>query len=67
MTEQWKRKKETRLTPLGRFMLTSFLMIITAVTGAVIGYSIIGTGNPLDVFVPDTWIQLFDVIVKSLF
>ncbi|OMP66604.1 DNA-directed RNA polymerase subunit beta [Domibacillus epiphyticus] len=67
MTEQRKRRKETRLTPLGRFMLTWFFIVITALTGALIGYSLIGTGNPIDVFLPDTWIHLFDVVVKSLF
>ncbi|OKL37595.1 hypothetical protein BLL40_04630 [Domibacillus mangrovi] len=67
MTEQRKRKKETRLTPLGRFMLALFTMVITAVIGALIGYSIIGTGDPIEVFMPDTWIHLSDVIVKSLF
>jgi hypothetical protein len=60
-------RKETRLTPLGRFMLALFIIVITAVIGALIGYSIIGTGNPFDVFMPSTWIHLYDVIVKSLF
>ncbi|WP_227431874.1 DNA-directed RNA polymerase subunit beta [Domibacillus aminovorans] len=48
-------------------MLALFTMVITAVIGALIGYSIIGTGDPIEVFMPDTWIHLSDVIVRSLF
>ncbi|WP_050183345.1 DNA-directed RNA polymerase subunit beta [Domibacillus robiginosus] len=67
MTNGQKRKKQTRLTPLGRFILSLFFIVLTAVIGALIGYSIIGKGNPIDVFKLDTWIQLYEVVVNSFF
>ncbi|OES44912.1 DNA-directed RNA polymerase subunit beta [Domibacillus iocasae] len=67
MANELKRKKETRLTPLGRFIISLFFIVLTAIIGALIGYSIIGQGNPIDVFKVDTWIQLYDVVVNSLF
>lgn len=67
MAKEKKRRKQTRLTPLGRFILSLILIVLTAVLGALIGYSLIGQGNPIDVFKLDTWIQLYDVVVNSLF
>lgn len=67
MVQERKRTKETRLTPLGRLMISLFFIALTAVAGALIGYSIIGQGDPVDVFKPDTWIQLYDVVMNSLF
>ncbi|MCP3761457.1 DNA-directed RNA polymerase subunit beta [Domibacillus sp. A3M-37] len=67
MAHELKRRKETRLTPLGRFMISLFFIVLTAIIGALIGYSIIGQGDPIEVFKADTWIQLYDVVVNSLF
>lgn len=67
VTNGLKRKKQTRLTPLGRFVLSLFFIVLTAIIGALIGYSIIGSGNPIDVFKWDTWMNLYDVVVNSLF
>jgi len=67
VAKEKKRRKQTRLTPLGRFILSLILIVLTAVLGALIGYSLIGQGNPIDVFKLDTWIQLYDVVVNSLF
>lgn len=68
MTEdlQRKKKKRTRLTPLGRFIVNLFLLVFFAATGAIVGYSIVGNGNPLEVFLPQTWIHLIEVLVNSL-
>jgi DNA-directed RNA polymerase subunit beta len=67
VAKEKKRRKQTRLTPLGRFILSLIFIVLTAVLGALIGYSLIGQGNPIDVFKLDTWIQLYDVVVNSLF
>ncbi|WP_046174572.1 DNA-directed RNA polymerase subunit beta [Domibacillus indicus] len=67
MAHERKRRKETRLTPLGRFMLSLIFIVLTAIIGALIGYSVIGQGDPIDVFKLDTWIQLYEVVVNSLF
>ncbi|MFL0362311.1 DNA-directed RNA polymerase subunit beta [Bacillus sp. PK3_68] len=68
MTEdlQRKKKKRTRLTPLGRFVVNLFLLALFATVGAIVGYSVVGNGNPLEVFLPATWIHLVEVLVNSL-
>ncbi|KMY55651.1 hypothetical protein AC623_18360 [Bacillus sp. FJAT-27231] len=67
MTEDLQRKKKrTRLTPLGRFIVNLFLLVLFAIAGAMVGYSIIGSGNPLEVFLPEIWIHLVEVLAKSL-
>ncbi|HEY9577337.1 MAG TPA: DNA-directed RNA polymerase subunit beta [Pseudobacillus sp.] len=68
MTEdlQRKKKKRTKLTPLGRFIVNVFLLAFFAVAGAMVGYSVVGNGNPLEVFLPGIWIHLVEVLVNSL-
>ncbi|KZR57575.1 DNA-directed RNA polymerase subunit beta [Pseudobacillus badius] len=60
------KKKRTRLTPLGQFVVSLFWLIVFATAGAIVGYSIVGNGNPLEVFLPQTWIHLVEVLVNSL-
>lgn len=68
MTEdlQRKKKKRTRLTPLGRFIVNLFLLVLFAVAGAMVGYSVVGNGDLFEVFLPATWIHLVEVLVNSL-
>ncbi|KAB7707450.1 DNA-directed RNA polymerase subunit beta [Bacillus aerolatus] len=67
MTQDLQRKKKrTRLTPLGRFIVNLFLIGLFATAGAIVGYSIIGHGNPFEIFLPRTWIHLMEVLYKSL-
>ncbi|HZG72136.1 MAG TPA: DNA-directed RNA polymerase subunit beta [Chondromyces sp.] len=61
-----KVKKRKRLTPLGRFVVFVFLCFLSAVIGSLIGYSVIGEGNPIEVFHPQTWIHFIQVIIQSL-
>lgn len=64
---QHNAKKESRLTPLGHFMISILFIAVTAVIGMIVGYSVIGEGNPIDVFKLDTWVQLYEVVINSLF
>ncbi|MEK4027738.1 DNA-directed RNA polymerase subunit beta [Pseudobacillus sp. FSL P4-0506] len=43
-----------------------FLLALFATVGAIVGYSVVGNGNPLEVFLPATWIHLVEVLVNSL-
>ncbi|WP_338751950.1 DNA-directed RNA polymerase subunit beta [Bacillus sp. FJAT-52991] len=68
MSEQKKTTQtKTQLTPFGRFIVTMFFLWITATIGALIGYSVIGKGNPIEVFDPQTWIHLVEVLYQSFF
>lgn len=57
----WKR---TRLIPIWfRILLSLVLILLAAVAGAMVGYTLIGDGtNPMEVLNPDTWIHIFDII-----
>ncbi|WP_203363515.1 DNA-directed RNA polymerase subunit beta [Bacillus sp. REN10] len=68
MSEQ-RRKTQTKkqLTPLGRFVVTMFFVWVTATIGAIIGYSVIGDGNPIEIFDPNTWFHLVEVLYNSFF
>lgn len=57
----WKR---TRLLPIWfRVLLSLVLILLAAIGGAMIGYSIVGDGNnPMEVLNPETWIHIFDII-----
>ncbi|AKP48799.1 MULTISPECIES: DNA-directed RNA polymerase subunit beta [Bacillus] len=67
MTEQQRKvRKKKKLTPLGRFIVNLFLVAFTAFVGAVIGYSVIGHGKPMDVLKPSMWMNLFSTIKDLL-
>lgn len=44
-----------------------FFLWAVATMGAIIGYSVIGGGNPLEVFDPQIWIHLVEVLYNSFF
>ncbi|MGM7634717.1 DNA-directed RNA polymerase subunit beta [Bacillus sp. Hm123] len=68
MAEQRKRTQtKTQLTPFGRFIVTMFFLWAAATMGAIIGYSVIGGGHPLEVFNPQIWIHLVEVLYNSFF
>jgi hypothetical protein len=67
MTKQHRKvRKKKKLTPLGRFVVNLFLVALTAYIGAVIGYSVIGDGNPTDILKPSVWTNLFSTIKDLL-
>ena len=45
-----------------RILIVVILIIVAAVAGAMIGYSGIGSGDPLQVLNPSTWTHIFDVM-----
>lgn len=53
----------TRLTKVStRIVIIVGIFILLFLLGALIGYSVIGGGNPFDIFTPGFWTTLFDFI-----
>ncbi|RKL68449.1 hypothetical protein CR203_05875 [Salipaludibacillus neizhouensis] len=67
-----KKRKNKKNKPSGRIrlipiwfrvILVLFLVIASVILGAMVGYGIIGPGgNPMDVFEPDTWYHIYDIV-----
>ncbi|MEB2300669.1 DNA-directed RNA polymerase subunit beta [Lysinibacillus xylanilyticus] len=54
---------QIRLIPIWlRVVLIIILVVVAAVLGAMIGYSVIGQGKAMDVFKPETWQHIFDIM-----
>ncbi|ETT87183.1 DNA-directed RNA polymerase subunit beta [Viridibacillus sp. FSL R5-0477] len=52
-----------RLLPIGmRILVVLILLVIAAVSGAMIGYSVIGEGDALDTLKVSTWRHIFDIM-----
>lgn len=57
------KKIMTRLTKVStRIVIIVGIFILLFLLGALIGYSVIGGGNPFDIFTPGFWTTLFDFI-----
>lgn len=54
---------QVRIFPIWlRIILVLLLLIGAAVVGAMVGYGIIGDGNPGDVLKKETWVHILDII-----
>ncbi|MBK3495617.1 DNA-directed RNA polymerase subunit beta [Viridibacillus sp. YIM B01967] len=52
-----------RLFPMGiRILVVLILIVIAAVSGAMIGYSVMGEGDAIDVLKISTWRHIFDIM-----
>ncbi|USK33698.1 DNA-directed RNA polymerase subunit beta [Bacillus sp. F19] len=59
-------KIRIRLFPIWlRIVLLLFFMAIAAISGAMIGYGVLGDGKPTDVFDKQTWQHVFDLVKKE--
>jgi glucan phosphoethanolaminetransferase (alkaline phosphatase superfamily) len=64
--ESSSRKIRIRLFPIWlRIVLLLFFMAIAAISGAMIGYGVLGDGKPTDVFDKKTWQHVFDLVEKE--
>ena len=41
------------------------LIVLMVIIGALIGYSVIGGGHPIDVFKISTWTHIVDIVNKG--
>lgn len=52
-----------RLIPIWlRILLVLVLLIVAGAAGLMIGYGVIGSGEPLDALKQDTWQHMLDII-----
>ncbi|WP_010302397.1 DNA-directed RNA polymerase subunit beta [Kurthia senegalensis] len=45
-----------------RIVIVILLIVVAAIVGAMIGYGVIGSGNPFQVLNPTTWTHVFDIM-----
>jgi len=45
-----------------RIIIVVVLLVIAAITGSMIGYGVIGSGNPFNVLNPATWNHVLDIL-----
>ncbi|TMW72528.1 DNA-directed RNA polymerase subunit beta [Alteribacter natronophilus] len=68
--EEKKPKKErgrVRLIPIWlRLILVVFFLGVSIVLGAMIGYGVIGDGQPMDIFQRETWGHIYDLIYYGI-
>ncbi|MBY6272684.1 MAG: DNA-directed RNA polymerase subunit beta [Bacillaceae bacterium] len=61
-----KKKIRIRLFPIWlRILIVLFLIVVCFFIGAMIGYGVIGDGNPFDVFKKSTWTHIYDIVNKE--
>jgi hypothetical protein len=65
--EQSKKVRiRIRLIPIWvRILLILILMAVSSLAGLIIGYGVIGTGNPADVLNKSTWQHIIDLVEKE--
>ena len=64
--KQKREKYRVRLLPIWlRLIIIVILLAISLVSGAMIGYGVVGDGDPMDVFHKSTWQHIHDVIYKT--
>ncbi|PYZ96296.1 hydroxymyristoyl-ACP dehydratase [Alteribacter lacisalsi] len=57
------KRGRVRLIPIWfRLILVVFLVGLSILLGAMVGYGIVGDGHPMDVFQRDTWNQIYELI-----
>ena len=57
------RKVRIRLIPIwARILIVLLLIVLCVVAGLMVGYGVIGEGNPTDVLKWETWQHILDLI-----
>lgn len=60
------KKPRVRLFPLWlRLIIVVILLLLSLAAGAIIGYGVIGEGEPFDVLKKRTWQQIVEIVVKE--
>ena len=60
------QKVRIRLIPLwARIIIVLVLMTMALLGGAMVGYSVMGDGKPMDVFKKSTWTHIGDLVNKD--
>lgn len=54
---------QIRLIPIWlRIVIVLILVVAAATLGAMVGFSVIGEGNAMDIFKRETWQHIFDIM-----
>ncbi|XKO55953.1 DNA-directed RNA polymerase subunit beta [Lysinibacillus fusiformis] len=54
---------QIRLIPIWlRIVIVLILVVAAATLGAMVGFSVIGEGNAMDIFKKETWQHIFDIM-----
>jgi lipopolysaccharide/colanic/teichoic acid biosynthesis glycosyltransferase len=60
------KARKKRILPIWfRLLLISFFLIISAVIGTMVGYGVLGGGQPMEVFQLETWQHIMDIVKKD--
>lgn len=60
------KRPRIRIFPIWlRIIIVIILAIFALVGGLMIGYGIIGDGNPIDVLKVETWQHIIDIVIKE--
>ncbi|MCM3668736.1 DNA-directed RNA polymerase subunit beta [Mesobacillus maritimus] len=64
--QQERVKVRVRLIPIWlRLVLVIVLLALSIVVGAIVGYGVLGGGDPVDVFEKSTWTHVLDLVEKE--
>ncbi|MGV3465045.1 MAG: DNA-directed RNA polymerase subunit beta [Heyndrickxia sp.] len=60
-----KEKIRVRLIPIWlRVILVLLAIVISVLSGVIVGYGVIGDGNPMDALSKSTWSHIVDLVNK---
>lgn len=61
-----QRKPRRRIFPIWlRIIVVTILCAAGLVLGAMVGYGVIGDGDPKDVLQKETWLHIYDIVFKQ--
>lgn len=61
------KKIRIRLIPIWlRIAIVLVALVAAVIIGCMIGYSVMGGGNPSEVFQKETWTHIFDLVRKDI-
>lgn len=65
-TKRTARRDAGRLIPIWlRVVITAFLLMLSVILGTMVGYGVIGEGEPMKALQPSTWQHIYDLIYKD--
>lgn len=60
-----REKIRVRLIPIWlRIVLVLFAIVVSVLSGVIVGYGVIGDGNPMDALSKSTWTHIVDLVNK---
>lgn len=65
-TQERSHRVHIRFIPTWlRLLIVLILVIVSAIIGVIVGYSVIGTGDPGDALRKETWQHILDIVNKK--